>query len=179
MESRDWSSDVCSSDLSVQAASNGPILTSTQAGVSPPRTGAPASVVRPTKMARSWSPVPCRPWARSVCPLVPYYFFDRKLGEKFISAANPGSFHPDTSQILQEDILKNYHVGEELKGLRRPVLILRGHQGPMPESVADQTHAIIQGLQLAFLNRCGHFPWLEQPSAFYEQVRSFLEAAQK
>jgi proline iminopeptidase len=118
-------------------------------------------------------------WTDLLHMLVPYYFFDRELGEKFISAANPGSFHADTSQVLQEDILKNYHVGEELKRLRRPVLILQGHQDPMPESVAEQTHAIIQGSQLAFLNRCGHFPWLEQPSAFYEQVRSFLEAAQK
>ena len=46
-------------------------------------------------------------WTDLLHMVVPYYFFDRELGEKFISAANPGSFHPDTSQILQEDILKN------------------------------------------------------------------------
>ncbi len=107
--------------------------------------------------------------------LVPYYFFDRDRGEKFITEQAPGSFHPDTSQLLAKDMAQNLHIQEQLKKLRRPALIIQGHQDPMPESVAEQTHELLKDSQLAFLDRCGHFPWLEQPSALYERIHSFLK----
>jgi proline iminopeptidase len=117
-------------------------------------------------------------WFKLFHVLVPYYFFDRAAGEKFISASTPDSFHPDTQQLLQREIQQNYDLRNQLKTFRGPVLIIQGHQDPMPEGVAEQTHSLIQNSQLVFLDRCGHFPWVEQPSAFYEQVHRFLKAEQ-
>jgi pimeloyl-ACP methyl ester carboxylesterase len=35
--------------------------------------------------------------------------------------------------------------------------------------------AVLKNSQLMFLDRCGHFPWLEQPEEFYNKIHAFLK----
>jgi len=108
--------------------------------------------------------------------MVPLYFFDRERAEQFMAAGRKESFHPQLAQLLQADLLHNYHVQNQLRHFNRPVLIIQGHQDPMPEGVALESKATLPNARLVFLNECGHFPWLEQPDAFYKNLETFLKS---
>jgi len=108
--------------------------------------------------------------------LLPLYFFDRNAGEQFIAQGSKAGYHARTAGLLQLDLQRNYDVAGRLSGFSRPVLIIQGHQDPIPESTAIQTHAVLKHSEVIFLDRSGHFPWLEQPQAFYAHLQSFLRS---
>lgn len=107
--------------------------------------------------------------------LVPLYFFDRDREEQFMAAARKESYHPQLAQLVQIDLLRNYNLHDPLRHFNPPVLIIQGHQDPMPEGVALDSKATLPNAQLLFFNESGHFPWLEQPEAFYKSLRTFLK----
>jgi proline iminopeptidase len=59
------------------------------------------------------------------------------------------------------------------------VLIVHGHQDPIGDKTAEDLHALIAGSTVRYLNRCGHFPWIEQPEEFRKAIASYLPAGQK
>lgn len=63
---------------------------------------------------------------------------------------------------------------EALKKLDIPALILHGRQDPMPESVALENQKLLKGSRLVWLDRAGHWPWLEQPEAMEKALLEFL-----
>lgn len=60
---------------------------------------------------------------------------------------------------------------------RVPTLILWGRDDAIvPLSVADAYQAAIPGSRLIVVDRCGHYPEIEQPAAFVQHVHRFLQA---
>ena len=106
--------------------------------------------------------------------IMPGYFFDRKAGLAFAGDFKVGQLEPDVNARLLADLRKHYDSREGLKSLKRPLLIIQGHQDPIGEKTAEDIHALIAGSRLVYINRCGHFPWLEQPEAFRKAIADFL-----
>ena len=106
--------------------------------------------------------------------ILPGYFFDRKAGLTFASVFRDGQLNPDVSERLFADMRKHYDSREGLKNLRRPVLIIQAHQDPMGDKTAEDIRALIAGSRLVYINRSGHFPWIEQPEAFRKAIADFL-----
>jgi proline iminopeptidase len=109
--------------------------------------------------------------------IVPGYFFDRKTALAFASAIKVGQFHPDVNERLFADMNTHYDSREGLKDLKRPVLIIQGHQDPIGDKTAEDIRALIAGSTLVYIKRSGHFPWLEQPDAFRKAIADFLSAS--
>ena len=109
--------------------------------------------------------------------IMPGYFFDRKAGLAFAGVFNEGQLHRDVGERLFADMTKHYDSREGLKKLKRPVLIIQAHQDPIGDKTAEDIHALIAGSKLVYINRCGHFPWIEQPEAFRKALAEFLTAA--
>lgn len=109
--------------------------------------------------------------------IAPGYFFDRKLGLAFASSFQDGQFHPDVNDRLFAEMRSSYDLREGLKDLKRPVLIVQGHQDPIGDKTAEEIRALIGGSSLVYIRRCGHFPWIEQPEAFRKAIAEFLPAA--
>lgn len=61
-----------------------------------------------------------------------------------------------------------------MKELRIPVLIVHGRQSPIPADVASKLHAHLPKSRLIWIERSGHFPFVEQPEAFFKVVNGFL-----
>ena len=57
-----------------------------------------------------------------------------------------------------------------------PVLIVQGHQDPIGQKTAEDIHALIKSSTLRYIERSGHFPWIDDPHAFTRVVRRFLGA---
>lgn len=111
--------------------------------------------------------------------IVPGYFFDRKHGLEFRSALADGQHHPDVSQSLFGAMRVKYDLREGLKLLKRPVLIVQGHQDPIGDKTAEEIRASIAGSTLVYIRRCGHFPWIERPDEFRSAIATFLPARSK
>ena len=106
--------------------------------------------------------------------ITPGYFFDLQKGLEFAAALKDGALQQDVNGMLFGDLAKRYDLRDGLKKLTRPVLIVQGHQDPIGDKTAEDIHALIQGSTLAYINKAGHFPWLEQPDEFKRIVVGFL-----
>lgn len=106
--------------------------------------------------------------------IMPGYFFDRKAALAFASAIKESQYHPDVNERLFADMKTQYDSREGLKNLKRPVLIIQGHQDPIGDKTAEDIRALIAGATLVYVKRSGHFPWIEQPEAFRKAIVDFL-----
>jgi len=107
--------------------------------------------------------------------ITPGYFFDREKGLAFAQQLRDGAVHVKVNQLLFEDMARHYDSRPGLQKLDRPVLIVQGHQDPVGDKTAEDIHASIKTSVLTYLQKCGHFPWLEQPDAFRAAIAQFLQ----
>jgi proline iminopeptidase len=107
--------------------------------------------------------------------ITPGYFFDRKQGLAFAATMKEGALNPAVGGMLFGDLAKKYDLRDGLKKLDRPVLIVHGHQDPIGDKTAEDIHALIPGSTLAYINKAGHFPWIEQPAEFRKIIAAFLK----
>jgi proline iminopeptidase len=106
--------------------------------------------------------------------ILPAYFFDRDKAVEYGKSLKPGAMHRDTSAILSADLPTSYGPSIGLMKLDRPVLIIQAHQDPMGDKTAEDIHALIGSSTIKYLNRCGHFPWIEAPDVYGQSVAAFL-----
>jgi len=105
------------------------------------------------------------------------YFFDRAKGLAAVDKMlTDGIMHARVSEVLWEDMMKGYDLSPQLRKLDRPVLIVQGHQDPIGQKTAEQIHGLIKSSSLAYISKCGHLPWFEQPDAFRAAISTFLAA---
>lgn len=109
--------------------------------------------------------------------LTPAYFYDRTKGLSFARAMTDGSLDAESSAMLFADLEKNYDVRAGLRMMERPTLIIHGHQDPMGDKTAEDLRALIKSSSLMYLDKSGHFPWIEQPEAFRAAIATFLAGA--
>ena len=112
--------------------------------------------------------------AETLKAITPAYFFDRAKGLATAAAFPDGLINPDAGGMLNRDLTKNYDVRATLPKLARPVLILHGHQDPIGDKTAEDIKALLPSATLRYLNKCGHFPWIEQPEEMQAAIAAFL-----
>ncbi|WP_340074119.1 alpha/beta hydrolase [Leptobacterium sp. I13] len=69
----------------------------------------------------------------------------------------------------------NYDLKPALKIYQKPTLIIQGRQGFLGGETALRIHRTIPNSQIAYIERCGHFPFIEQPDAFFKTLKTFLK----
>ena len=103
----------------------------------------------------------------------PGYFFDREIAlktrppldykfrnQKGVNPLASGDWRKRTNDRVSK--LKNY---------TGPVDLITGRQDPVGESVVYEAKAILPQLKFTFIEKCGHFPWIEgekQSAIFYK-----------
>lgn len=61
-----------------------------------------------------------------------------------------------------------------LRKLMVPTLIVHGKQDIIPLWTAQQIKKVIPHAQIIILEKCGHFPYIEQPKQLFGQINAFL-----
>jgi len=107
--------------------------------------------------------------------ITPGYFFDREKGLAFAKQLTDGMVHAKVNTLLFDDMAKHYDSRPGLQRLDRPVLIVQGHQDPVGDKTAEDIHAALKTSVLTYINKCGHFPWLEQPEMLRTAISEFLK----
>lgn len=95
-------------------------------------------------------------------------FLYTKIGEP--DYLNAGPLKETYLNIVKENI------EEKMKQINKPVLLLWGdHDTEMPLDYATKIQKLLPKATLEILPQCGHFPFLEKPVEFMEEIRTFIE----
>src|SRR5436305_4155658 len=101
------------------------------------------------------------------------YFYDRKKALLMAAELDPKdyNFHVPPAFLSAEG---KYDFRPKLKTITAPVLLLQGRQDIAGEANIIEVHSLIRNSTLAFIDKCGHMPWLEQPEQTWKIVDDFL-----
>ena len=108
---------------------------------------------------------------------LPSQFYDRTKAFEAIALFQPGKehFNPKAAKQLNSAYEQGAAArSEALQQLEISTLIIHGRQDPVPESVAIANQKLLKGSRLVWLDRCGHWPWIEQPEALEKALHEFL-----
>jgi len=101
------------------------------------------------------------------------YFYDRKKALQMAMELDPKdyNFRVPPAFIKAEG---KYDIRPKLGTIAAPVLLLQGRQDLAGEANVCEAHSLIANSKLAFIDKCGHMPWLEQPEQTWKTVNDFL-----
>ncbi|MGA2624912.1 MAG: alpha/beta hydrolase [Bacteroidota bacterium] len=105
--------------------------------------------------------------------VLPAYFYDRKKSLLVSQQIKDEEYNPYVDNLISRDMDKT-DISEKSRTYKNPVLVLQGRQDQVGESMPYIISQTYPNSKLVFINRCGHFPWIEQPTAFFDTVRAFL-----
>lgn len=69
---------------------------------------------------------------------------------------------------------KTFDIGEQAYALDLPVRIIQGRQDPVNGGTQERLNERLKHSRIFYIERAGHFPWLEQPEAFFNALRKSL-----
>jgi proline iminopeptidase len=101
------------------------------------------------------------------------YFFDRKKALQMAMELNPKDYNFRVPPAFLQAEGK-YDFRPKFKTITAPVLLLQGRQDLAGEANICEAHSLIKNSTLAFIDKCGHMPWLEQPEQTWKIVDEFL-----
>jgi proline iminopeptidase len=111
--------------------------------------------------------------------LKPYFYDKNKLG--FYLATIPKEYLPTYyndkffRSYLAGSQFNNFNLDNQVKNLNIPILLLQGRQDPIGDAIPVLLQQKLKNCKLEFINKCGHFVWVEKPKEFYEIARAFLK----
>jgi len=101
------------------------------------------------------------------------YFYDRKKALEMQMELDPKDYNFRVPPAFLKAEGK-YDFRPKLKTITAPVLLLQGRQDLAGEANICEAHSLIKNSTLAFIDKCGHMPWLEQPEQTWKIVDEFL-----
>ncbi len=113
--------------------------------------------------------------------IYPGYFYDRAKALESQSKINWETVNGQAG--VNKYTLPNYFSAEAqrvelFKTFEGPVIIIQGRQDPIGESTVYEIIEILPQSRVNFIEKCGHFPWLEndeQRNEFYKLLKSAIE----
>lgn len=105
----------------------------------------------------------------------PACFHDREKAAAAWPAFAKVPYAPATFRALMGDLQRQrYDLRAGLAAVRCQTLVVHGRQDPIPASVVYEIREVMPRIELRFVEKCGHFPWLEQPEETWRVLRAFL-----
>jgi proline iminopeptidase len=101
------------------------------------------------------------------------YFYDRKKALRMAMELDPKDYNFRVPPAFNK-AEGNYDIRPKLRTIAAPVLLLQGRQDLAGEANVCEAHSLIRNSTLAFIDKCGHMPWLEQPAQTWKIVADFL-----
>lgn len=106
---------------------------------------------------------------------MPGYFFDRKKALLVSQTMQDADFNFEMGRFIWEDMdRRKLDLAARHPAFGRPVLILQGRQDPLGEGVALSLARYYPQAKLIFIEKCGHYAWLEQPEAVFAAICQFI-----
>jgi proline iminopeptidase len=104
---------------------------------------------------------------------MPGYFYDRKKALSVSQTMKDSDFNLDLGRWIWGDIVKT-DIGKMTPKYDKPVLILHGRQDPLGESVPQSLAHYYEKSKLIFIEKCGHYSWIEQADKVFSSIKEFM-----
>jgi proline iminopeptidase len=101
------------------------------------------------------------------------YFYDRKKALQMQMELNPKDYNFRVPPAFLKAEGK-YDFRPKLRSIAAPVLLLQGRQDLAGEANILEARSLIKNSTVAFIDKCGHMPWLEKPEQTWKTVHDFL-----
>jgi proline iminopeptidase len=101
------------------------------------------------------------------------YFYDRKKALQMASELKPEDYNFRVPPAFLKAEGK-YDFRPKLRSIAAPVLLLQGRQDLAGEANILEARSLIKNSTVAFIDKCGHMPWLEKPEQTWKTVNDFL-----
>jgi len=106
---------------------------------------------------------------------MPGYFYDRKKSLIISQEINDSDFNFEVGHWIWKDVVKNELDLDKVKSnFNKPVLILHGRQDPVGESVPQILSHYYKNSTLVFIEKAGHYSWIEQPEVVINSIKKFM-----
>ena len=128
-------------------------------------------------MSRETPPTSDQTFADDMKRDLPVYFADPEKNMAAFAATNADAVPSSWAVAAQSmaDRKYDWHQEERLGRVHAGTLVVVGKQDWIcPVLVAQHVAAGIAGARLVVIDGSGHFPWIEQPKAFFQAVGAFL-----
>ncbi len=79
-------------------------------------------------------------------------------------------------QLMFEDLGRvNYDIKEGISKLTVPLLVLCGREDPVGLFPTFLIRDLNKGARISWIEKSGHFPWVERPAPFYKELLDFVK----
>jgi proline iminopeptidase len=111
--------------------------------------------------------------------LLKSYFFDKKKIDSFLNLVPSTEKQYNFNNNFFNAYLDNpnfwkWDISEKAYELMRPIRIIQGRQDFLTDGNQEIMNLRLKDSKIYFIERSGHFPWIEKPSDFFEILRKEL-----
>ncbi|MBU1011791.1 MAG: alpha/beta hydrolase [Bacteroidetes bacterium] len=107
---------------------------------------------------------------------MPGYFYDKEKSKIISKAMQDADFNFSIGQLIWSDVIKRKLNLSKIETLyNNPVLILHGRQDPVGEFIPCELSRYYKSTKLIFIEKCGHYSWIEQPDKVFSLIESFIK----
>jgi len=103
------------------------------------------------------------------------HFFNHEIGYKYMpTMLGSWTFYSEMYILMEKNIIANYNLNAKLKNYRNHCIVIRGRQDIVPAEAMYQLMEVMPQTKIYVIERCGHYPHLEQPHEFFPLLRKAL-----
>ncbi len=106
--------------------------------------------------------------------LAPAYLYDKSFIPMVADRMTQGNWDVN-GRVSQYMRGMNFDCKADLKRYSFPVLIIQGEEDVVPKSISEKGHKTFPNSKLVFLEKCGHYGWLERKDAYLKNINEFLD----
>ncbi len=107
--------------------------------------------------------------------MMPGYFYDREKALLVTEYMKDSDFNFELGNFIWPDIeSRKLDLNNMTKQYSGPVLILHGRQDPLGESVPLNIEQRYEDSELIFIEKAGHYSWIEQPENVKKNIKRYL-----
>jgi proline iminopeptidase len=105
-----------------------------------------------------------------------FFLFDAMKVDSLAEIIRKSTQNNAMQALMLQDLTRiNYNLKPGISMLQMPVLAVCGRQDPVGVFPTFEIKDLNKKATIAWIEKAGHFPWLEQPEAFYPEVLKFLK----
>jgi len=102
-------------------------------------------------------------------------FFDALKVDSLGPLIGAGSNNAMQQLMLQDLHRINYNLKPAISTMQMPVLVICGREDPVGLFSTFAIKDLNKKAKIAWVEKSGHFPWVEQPETFYLELLNFLK----
>jgi len=107
--------------------------------------------------------------------LLPGYLHARESMPPLIEDLTMDGGTPGVYELAVQDLAEHYDLREGLRAFAGPVSVIQGEQdGIGLGGTREELRAALPQAHFTLLDACGHWPWYEQPQAFFTALQEVL-----